>query len=69
MTSGILWKFFLPNCPFYGTAHDVAWTMEEYNFEELMRRRDELRDNVVVAQRKMCINKKIDDLIEFYNLL
>lgn len=47
----------------------LRWTMEEYNFEELMRRRDELRDNVVVAQRKMCINKKIDDLIEFYNLL
>lgn len=47
----------------------LRWTIEEYDFEELKSRRDELKNNVVIVREKLRIGQKIDDLISFYNKL
>ena len=47
----------------------LNWTIEEYDFDLLLRRRNELRQNVVYLKEKLRVGNKIDELIRFYNSL
>lgn len=47
----------------------LNWTIEEYDFDELRRRREELKNKVVAVRKKWSIGRKIEELISFYNAL
>ncbi|MCI9439405.1 MAG: hypothetical protein HFH85_20105 [Lachnospiraceae bacterium] len=50
------------------TRQDIAipWFLEEYNFSELRRKKEKLRDLVAARRNDWCIDNYIAELIKFY---
>lgn len=44
----------------------LKWTIEEYDFEELRKRRKELRANVIENRGYWMIDNRISDLTDYY---
>ena len=47
----------------------IEWTISQYDFDELRKRKNELKQNVLKERTKLCMKNHIDELIDFYNML
>ena len=47
----------------------LRWTIEEYDFEQMLSRREELKTKAIMLQNKLQISKHIYKLIDFYSSL
>lgn len=54
---------------FKGNGVLIDWTLEEFDFEELRRRKAEFYDNVVRLREELRVKNHIHKLIDFYNSL
>lgn len=45
----------------------INWTIEDYDFEELRRKKKELKEKVFVERQKLQIRNHIQELIDLYN--
>lgn len=47
----------------------LKWTIDEYDFDEMIQKRDLMHKNVIQARKDLAIENKIDMLINFYKSL
>ncbi len=47
----------------------LNWTLEEFDFEQLICRRKELKQNAIQVKKQLSVGKQIEKLIGFYNML
>lgn len=47
----------------------LDWTIEDYDFNELRRRKQELKENVLIEREKLKISNHIEELIDLYTFI